>query len=196
MIRSMEGFIFASVLDLNMGYYHIKLVHGTDSEKQCTIVFLWYKGKYKYKCLPMGIKIAWFPDVFQKVMSELVQDMEYAKTYLDDLLILTTTNISFKDHLLKLEMRNSTSKTPNFWYESECILSPNLSPLYFKENSWDTVSPDKVFNLFVTRLRYVLSLTLRHPKQEKKTKLCQFISIVNYYRDMWFCRSEILARIH
>jgi hypothetical protein len=25
MIRSMEGFTFASALDLNMGYYHIKL---------------------------------------------------------------------------------------------------------------------------------------------------------------------------
>jgi hypothetical protein len=30
-------------------------------------------GKYKYKLLPMGIKIA--PDVFQNVMSKLVQDM-------------------------------------------------------------------------------------------------------------------------
>jgi hypothetical protein len=39
---------------------------------------------------------------FSKVMSKLVQDMEYVKTYLDDLLILT--NNSFKDHLLKLEM--------------------------------------------------------------------------------------------
>jgi hypothetical protein len=35
-------------------------------------------------------------------MSKLVQDMEYVKTHLDDLLILT--NSSFKDHLLKLEM--------------------------------------------------------------------------------------------
>jgi hypothetical protein len=26
MIRSMEGFTFASELDLNMGYYHIKLL--------------------------------------------------------------------------------------------------------------------------------------------------------------------------
>jgi hypothetical protein len=41
-------------------------------------------------------------DVFQNVMSKLVQDMEYVKTYFDDLLILT--NSSFKDHLLKLEM--------------------------------------------------------------------------------------------
>jgi hypothetical protein len=50
----------------------------------------------------MGIKIA--PDVFQNVMSKLVQDMEYVKTvsYLDGWLIIT--NNSFKDHLLKLEM--------------------------------------------------------------------------------------------
>jgi hypothetical protein len=42
------------------------------------------------------------PDVFQIVISKLVQDMEYVNTYLDDLLI--PTNNSFKDHLLKLEM--------------------------------------------------------------------------------------------
>jgi hypothetical protein len=42
------------------------------------------------------------PDFFQNIMSKLVQDMEYLKTYLDELLILA--NISFKDHLLKLEM--------------------------------------------------------------------------------------------
>jgi hypothetical protein len=56
MIRSMEGFTFTSALDLNMGYYHIKL--DSDAQKLCTIVFPW--GKYKYKRLPMGIKIAWF----------------------------------------------------------------------------------------------------------------------------------------
>jgi dihydroorotate dehydrogenase len=94
MIRSMEGFTFASALDLNMGYYHIKL--DSDAQRLCTIVFPWQMGKYKYKRLPMGIKIA--PDVFQNVMSKLVQDMEYVKTKLDDLLILT--NSSFKDHLL------------------------------------------------------------------------------------------------
>jgi hypothetical protein len=57
MIRSMEGFTFASALDLNMGYYHIKL--DADAQKLCTIVFPW--GKYKYKRLSMGIKIAVFP---------------------------------------------------------------------------------------------------------------------------------------
>jgi hypothetical protein len=98
MIRSMEWFTFASALDLNMGYYHIKLE--ADAQKLCTIVFPWHMGICKYKCLPMGIKIA--PDDFQNFMSKLVQDMEYVKTYLDDLLIIT--NSSFKDHLLKLEI--------------------------------------------------------------------------------------------
>jgi hypothetical protein len=59
-------------------------------------------GKIQIQTLTMGIKIA--PDVFQNVMSKLVHDMEYVKTYLDDLLILTNRDNSFNDHLLKLEM--------------------------------------------------------------------------------------------
>jgi hypothetical protein len=58
------------------------------------------RGKYNYKCLPMGIKIA--PDVFQNVMTKLVQDMLRLTSYRDDLSILT--NNIFKDHLLNLEM--------------------------------------------------------------------------------------------
>jgi hypothetical protein len=56
----MQGITFAPALDLNMGYYHIKL--DADAQKLCKIVFSW--GKYKYKRLPMGIKIAWFLKFF------------------------------------------------------------------------------------------------------------------------------------
>jgi hypothetical protein len=59
-------------------------------------------GKMQIQTLTHGYRDCLFPDVFQNVMSKLVQDMEYVKTYLDDLLKLT--NRSFKDHLLKLEM--------------------------------------------------------------------------------------------
>jgi hypothetical protein len=71
--------------------------------------------KIQIKTLAHGYQDLMVPDVFQNIMSKLVQDMEYVKTvsYLDDLLILT--NISFKDHLLKLEMvlaRLSTDSQP------------------------------------------------------------------------------------
>jgi hypothetical protein len=102
MIRSMEVFTFASSLNLNMGYYHIKL--DADAQKLCTIVFPRNMEKYKYKHLPMGIKISWFLMFFKTSCLSLskIWNMLRQPSYLDDLLILT--NSSFKNHLLKLEM--------------------------------------------------------------------------------------------
>jgi hypothetical protein len=39
-------------------------------------------------------------------------------------------------------------------------------------------------------------LNIEAPQNKKNTKLRQFIGIVNYYRNMWFRRSELLARFH
>jgi hypothetical protein len=84
MIRSMEVFTFVSALELNMGYYHIKL--DSDVQKLCTIVFPLNVVNYKYKLLPMSIKIAIF------VMFLIMPCLSLSKIwnmYLDDLLILT-----------------------------------------------------------------------------------------------------------
>jgi hypothetical protein len=59
----MEGFTFDSVLDLNMGYYHITLY--ADTQKICTIIFQWNMEKYKYEHLTMCIKFAWFLTCFK-----------------------------------------------------------------------------------------------------------------------------------
>jgi hypothetical protein len=58
--------------------------------------------KIQIQTITHGYQDYMVPDVYQNVKSKLVQGMEYVKTYLDDLLILT--NSSFKDHLLNLEM--------------------------------------------------------------------------------------------
>jgi hypothetical protein len=50
-LQKNEGFSYATALDLNMGYYTIRL--DPDASKICTIIFPW--GKYSYKRLPMGI---------------------------------------------------------------------------------------------------------------------------------------------
>jgi hypothetical protein len=64
---------------------------------------LWENTNTNAYSLP-GYQDCLYHDVFQNVMSKLVQDMESVKTYLDDLLILTNRDNSFKDHPLKLEM--------------------------------------------------------------------------------------------
>ncbi len=74
----------ATTLDLNMGYYNIRL--DPDASRVC-IIFPW--GKYSYKRLPMGI--AGSPDIFQEKMSDLMADLEF---------ILSMT--SLEDHLEKL----------------------------------------------------------------------------------------------
>jgi hypothetical protein len=43
MILLMGGFTFVLALDLNMGYYDIKL--DADAQKLYTIEFLWHMGK-------------------------------------------------------------------------------------------------------------------------------------------------------
>jgi hypothetical protein len=70
-LQEIEGFSYATALDLNMGYYTIRL--DPDASKICTIIFPW--GKYSYKRLPMGI--AGSLDIFQGKMMELMETLEY-----------------------------------------------------------------------------------------------------------------------
>jgi hypothetical protein len=86
MLQKLEGFMYASSLDLNMGYYHMLLM--PLSSRLCTIVLPW--GKYEYCRLPMGLSIS--PDVFQEKMSDFISGLDFARAYLHDLLadILST----------------------------------------------------------------------------------------------------------
>jgi hypothetical protein len=94
-LQELEGFSFATALDLNMGYYTIRL--DPDASKKFTIIFPW--GKYSYKQLPMGV--AGSPDIFQGKMSELMESLEYVQAYLDDLFCIFRSSV--EDHLEKLE---------------------------------------------------------------------------------------------
>jgi hypothetical protein len=78
-----------------MGYYHIGLTPNASS--LCTAVPPW--GKYEYLRLPMGICNS--PDIFQEKMSELIFGLEFARAYLDDLLVVSRDTI--ENHFIRLE---------------------------------------------------------------------------------------------
>ena len=86
--------MYATTLDLNMGYYTLRL--SLAMSEMCTIIFPGWK--YSFQRIPMGASNA--PDIFQAKMGTLFQDLEYVRAYLDDLLILSSS--MFKDHLDKL----------------------------------------------------------------------------------------------
>ena len=65
MLLKLEGFYYATSLDLNMVYYHIRLTE--DASNLCNIILPW--GKYCYKRLPMGVSNS--PDIFQQKMNNL-----------------------------------------------------------------------------------------------------------------------------
>jgi Reverse transcriptase (RNA-dependent DNA polymerase) len=94
LLQKLQGFTFATAIDVSMGYYHIPLDDA--SQKLCTTILPW--GKYRYLCLPMGIKNS--PDIFQSIMHDILGDLEYSSTYIDDILITSSGN--FNDHLDKV----------------------------------------------------------------------------------------------
>ena len=83
LMLKLEGFKYRTSLDLNMGYYHIEL--DPKGKELCTIVLPW--GKYEYQRLPMGLCNS--PDICQEKMSNLMYDLKYVRTYINDLLVIT-----------------------------------------------------------------------------------------------------------
>ncbi len=94
-LQELEGFTYATTLDLNMGYYTIRL--DPTAAEMCTILFPW--GKYSYQRLPM--RFAGLADIFQAEMGNLMATLEYVRAYIDDLLVITKGNLD--DHLDKLK---------------------------------------------------------------------------------------------
>ena len=87
----MEGFQYATALDLNMGYYTIQL---SPKSKDLTTIVTEF-GKYRFNVLPMGLGIV-SGDIFQAKVNELLGDIEGLYAYIDD--ILLTTKGLFDEH--------------------------------------------------------------------------------------------------
>ncbi len=95
MLQELEDFIYATALDLNMGYYTIRL--NPAASEMCTINLPW--GKYSYKRLPMGFGGS--ADIFQAQMMDLMAFLKFVRAYMDNLLIITRGKLD--EHLKKIE---------------------------------------------------------------------------------------------
>ncbi len=93
LLQELEGFTYATALDLNMGYYTIRL--DPTASKICKIIFPW--GKNSYKRLPMGFGGS--ANIFQAQIIDLMASLKFVQVYMDDLLIITRRRLD--EHLQK-----------------------------------------------------------------------------------------------
>jgi hypothetical protein len=167
-LQELEGFTYATALDLNMGYYTIRL--DPMVSEICTIIFPW--GKYSYKRLPMGFGGS--ANIFQAQKMDLMASLEFVQAYMDDLLIITRGILD--EHLQKMEtvltrlrdagLKVNTAKSLFYAHEIEylgCILTrEGIKPQPKKGQA-------------------ILALNLPNNVKE----LRHFLGMVQYYRDMW-----------
>jgi hypothetical protein len=81
--QELEGFTYATALDLNMGYFTIRL--DPTVSKMCTIIFP--QGKYSYKRLPMGFGGS--ANIFGAQIMDLMASLKFVRAFLEDSLIIT-----------------------------------------------------------------------------------------------------------
>jgi Reverse transcriptase (RNA-dependent DNA polymerase) len=91
LLWKVQGFSFATCLDLNRGYYHFEL--DDESKLLCGIILPW--GRYVYEQLPQGCMPS--SDIFQGHMSKVFYDFEDVIVYIDNIILFTKS--TFEHHL-------------------------------------------------------------------------------------------------
>ena len=176
LLQKLQGFTYATAIDLSMGYYHIPL--DAVSQRLCTMILPW--GKFQYLRLPMGIMNS--PDIFQSIMMDLLGDLEYCRAYIDD--ILVTTNGSYEDHLEKLNEVLTRLETTGF--------RANVRKCYFAEAQLEYLGYWLTRSGIQPQPKKVEAILRLSPPTNKR-QLRHFLGMINYYRDMWKRRSHYSA---
>jgi hypothetical protein len=175
-LQELEGFTYATALDLNMGYYTIRL--DPTASKMCTIIFPW--GKYSYKRQPMGFGGS--AVIFQAQIMDLMASLVFLRAYMDDLLIITrgildkhlqkmeTVITKLRDTGLKVNAAKSSFCAHEIEYLGYIVTREGIKP-----------QPKKVQAILV----------LNPPNNVKELR--HFLRMVQYYWNMRARRSEMLA---
>ena len=176
LLQRLQGFRYATAIDLSMGYYHIPL--DEYSQSLCGTVMPW--GIYQYRKLPMGICNA--PDIFQSIMMRLLGDLGFVHVYIDDILI--TSNGTFTDHMDKLNQVLKRLDKAGF--------RANVRKCSFAAAKVEYLGYDISRNGIHPQPKKVEAILKMQPPKTKR-QLRRFLGMINYYRDMWQKRSHILA---
>ena len=174
-IWKMNGFTFATCLDLNRGYYHFVL--DEKSRKLCGIILPW--GTYAYARLPQGLMPS--SDIFQGRMMQLFRAFEDVIVYIDNILLFTKS--SFAHHLQRLQAVLEVLHTNN--------LHVHVEETFLASDKVDYLGYTLTTKGIKPQLKKILPI-LRFSKPNTVKQLRGFLGLVNYYKKLVHRRSHIL----
>lgn len=160
-VSNMTGAKVFSKLDATSGFWQIRL--DEESSRLCT--FNSPFGRYRFTRLPFGIKSA--PEVYQRIMSQMVEDIEGAEAIMDDILIWGVDRTQHDERLKKVLDR-----------VLEYNLKLNLEKCEFRKNEVKYMGHVLSHGLKIDpeKVRAVLSM----PVPENKPDLQTFLGFVQY----------------
>ena len=94
MYVKLKGAKVFSTIDLRSGYHHIALGKSSRSKTALITPF----GKYEFLMVPFGLAQA--PVYFQLLMNKVLKGLEFAMTYLDDIIIFSQNELQHMEHQL------------------------------------------------------------------------------------------------
>ena len=160
-------YTFFLKLDVSMQYFTFEL--NPESQKLCVISTPF--GLYKYKCLPMGIKLS--SDINQEVMENLFHDLDKVEIYIDDIGCFSS---NYKAHIQTLD------KILTCLEQNRFTANPSKCEWAVKETDWLgywlTPTGIKPWSKKINTI-----LDMQAPTNIKQ--VYSFIGAVSYYCDMW-----------
>jgi hypothetical protein len=180
MFQNIRGFVFASTIDLNMGYLSIPLTEATQALLTIVTTF----GFFQPLMLPMGARPA--TDIFQARMVGIFLDMQARKPspYLDD--IFHGKGNCFNSHLAILDeifhrLENAGMQV-NLTKSTLCAKEVEFLGFLLKETGFQP-----------TRKRVEAIMKIAPPKNVKKIR--EFLGAINFIKNHIPNRAGILAPI-
>ena len=161
-LANMPNAKYFSKLDAVSGFWQIQL--DDRSSKLCT--FNTPFGRYRFTRMPFGIKSA--PEVFQNIMSQMVEDIEGAESIIDDILVWGAT---VEEHDMRVKRVLQKAKQYNLKLSrSRCEIRRSELKYVGHLLTQDGVKPDP------EKVRAVQSMN----KPENKQELLTFLGFVQY----------------
>ena len=158
---------FVSKFDLLKGYWQVPL---TERAKRVS-AFVTQKGLYQYKVMPFGMKNA--PVTFQRLVNQLIGDLEGCGGYIDDIIVYGDT---WEQHILRIRALLERLV--------QAQLTVNLSSEF--AHAHITYLRHVVGQGHVGPVTAKVEAVMNFPAPVNRKELMRFLGMSGYYRK--FCR--------